>query len=150
MKVSERGIQIIKRFESLSLKAYPDPGSGGDPWTIGYGNTYYEDGKRVKKGDVITIERADRLLRFITDRFSISISFVVKTQLSQNQFDALSSFVYNIGIPNFRTSTLLKKVNINPNDTSIADEFAKWVRASGKVLPGLVKRRRQEYELYKS
>lgn len=150
MKISENGINMIKRFESLSLKAYPDPGSGGDPWTIGYGSTFYETGRRVVKGDVITIERADKLLRLTADRFTTSMSILLRKELTQNQFDALTSFVYNVGIPNFKVSTLLRKINANPNDPSIGDEFGRWVTASKKVLPGLVKRRKLEYELYKN
>ena len=139
MKTSDKGIGLIKRFEGLRLKAYLCP--AGKP-TIGYGHT-----KDVKLGDVITEEEAEQLLRedLIVVENEINRH---NLNLNQNQFDALVSFVYNVGIGNFRTSTLLKKIKANPNDKTIANEFKRWVYSNGKRLPGLVKRREEEAELY--
>lgn len=139
MKTSDNGIELIKRFEGLRLKAYLCP--AGKP-TIGYGHT-----KDVKLGDVITEEEAEQLLR--EDLIAVENEINKHNlNLNQNQFDALVSFVYNVGIGNFRSSTLLKKIKANPNDESIANEFKRWVYSNGKRLPGLVKRREEEAELY--
>lgn len=139
MKTSDNGIEFIKKHEGLRLKAYLCP--SGKP-TIGYGHT-----KGVKLGDVITEEEAEQLLRedLIVVENEINRH---NLNLNQNQFDALVSFVYNVGIGNFRSSTLLKKIKANPNDESIANEFKRWVYSNGKRLPGLVKRREEEAELY--
>jgi lysozyme len=138
----------IKTFEGCVLHAYPDPASGGDPWTIGYGSTYYEDGTPVKKGDEISKERAEALLHRDGMRRAGTIGSLVHSSINQNQFDALVSFAYNVGLRNFKTSTLLKKVNANPNDPTIRNEFAKWILAAGHVLNNLIERREQEAHLY--
>lgn len=141
-------IQIIKKFEGCRLKAYPDPGTGGEPWTIGWGTTYYDDGAKVRQGDVITQDRADALLHIHVADFQKRVVALVKSNINDNQLAALTSFAYNCGVPAFGKSTLLKKVNANPSDPTIRDEFMKWKKAGGKVLPGLVKRRSQEADLY--
>ena len=150
MKTSKKGIDLIIEFEtggniSKYLTAYQD--SVG-VWTIGVGSTYYEDGTRVKKGDKITLERAKSLFANILPRYEKDVLTRVKKPLNQNQFDALVSFTYNLGSTNLGSSTLLKKVNVNPNDKTIANEFAKWVNAGGKKLNGLVRRRKAESDLY--
>jgi len=145
MNIEKSTINLLKRFEGVKLQAYQD--SVGI-WTIGVGNTYYEDKSPVKKGDVITQERADSLLKLIADSFGEYINSKVTTKLTQNQFDSLVSICYNIGKGNFNTSTLLKVVNKNPNDTSIEVQFLSWCRAGGKVLPGLLNRRNAEYKNY--
>lgn len=139
MKTSKAGIELIKKYEGLRLASYVD--SSG-VWTIGYGHT-----GDVKMGDVITKEEAERLL--IQD-LSVAENEINRygLNLCQNQFDALVSFVYNVGIGNFRKSTLLKKLQADPNDPTIADEFKRWIYAGGKVLQGLVKRRSDEARLY--
>ena len=147
MKVNDKGIQLIKSFEGCLLNAYLD--SVKVP-TIGYGATYYPDGSKVKLGDKISQERANELLAWHIDEFSGKVSKVIKSNLNDNQFSAIVSFAFNLGIGNLSKSTLLKKVNINPNDTSIGVEFLKWNKAGGKVLNGLTRRRKAEYELYKS
>ncbi len=137
---------IIKEFEGLSLKPYLCPAGVA---TIGYGNTMYEDGRKVTMSDApITLERASSLFDSIHKDFEREVRKVVKSDLNANQLNALTSFVYNVGIGNFRSSTLLKKVNINPNDLSIKAEFAKWNKGGGKVLNGLVTRRKRESEIY--
>ena len=117
-------------------------------WTIGYGNTFYEDGTSVKSGDKISKERAEILLNLILVTFENDVKKLVKSNINQYQFDALVSFAYNCGVGNLKASTLLKKVNINPSDASIKSEFLKWNKAGGKILLGLTKRREAESNLY--
>ena len=140
-----KGISIIKRFEGLRLRAYLCP--AGLP-TIGYGSTWYENGSKVKMGDVITIDRADRLLLFTVAEFEKQVDTLVTSAINANQLGALTSFAFNVGMGNFRKSTLLRKVNANPNDQTIRAEFMKWIRANGKVLTGLQRRREAESALY--
>ncbi|EBZ0929872.1 lysozyme, partial [Salmonella enterica subsp. enterica serovar Typhimurium] len=97
MRISEKGITLIKEFEGCSLKAYPDPGTGGDPWTIGYGWTHSVDGKPVKPGMMIDEATAERLLNTGLVGYENDVSRLVKVKLTQGQFDALVSFAYNLG-----------------------------------------------------
>lgn len=145
MEVNKAGKDLIKQFEGCKLKAYKCP-AGLD--TIGYGNTWYPDGTKVKPGDVITQERANELLDIIVEDFAKKVKPLIKQNLTDNNFSALVSFAYNAGVTNLKNSTLLKKVNANPKDPSIRTEFMKWVRANDKVLNGLVKRREAEAKLY--
>jgi lysozyme len=117
-------------------------------WTIGYGSTFFENGSKVQNGDKITLDRADRLLFDIVMKFEISVRGLVKSKINDNQLGALTSFAFNVGVTNFRKSTLLKKVNANPSDATIRNEFMRWTRAGGKVLKGLVTRREAEANLY--
>lgn len=139
------GYKIIQQFEGLRLKAYQD--SVGI-WTIGYGNITYLDGSKVKKGDEITREQADLMFKSTANKFALEVAKLINVCLTQNQFNALVSLAYNIGIGAFKGSTLLKKVNNNPNDKSIANEFLKWKYAGGKVIQGLLNRRIKESEVY--
>jgi lysozyme len=145
MKASPNCYRIIKLFEGCRLKAYLD--SVLVP-TIGYGATYYEDGSKIEIGDIITQARAESLLAFHIEQKVKSISSHITVTVNQNQFDALISFAYNIGAGAFIKSTLLKKVNTNPADPTIRDEFGKWKKAGGVVLSNLVSRRKQEADLY--
>lgn len=145
MKLDQNGYKLIQGFEGLKLNAYKD--SAGIP-TIGYGNITYIDGSRVKMGDKISQEDADKLFQYYADRFSKQVDSVVIATINQNQFNALVSLAYNIGIGAFSKSTLLKKVNTNSCDTSIKTEFMKWVNAGGKKVQGLVNRREKESEIY--
>lgn len=145
MKLDSNGYKLIQGFEGLKLSAYKD--SVGIP-TIGYGNITYENGTKVKMGDKITQERAGQLFQHFADSFASKVAGLIKKEVKQNQFNAMVSLAYNIGIGAFSKSTLLKKVNINPNDPTIKDEFAKWKLAGGKVIQGLVNRRKKEAELY--
>jgi len=150
MKTSKKGIDLIVEFETGNninkyLNAYQD--SAG-VWTIGVGSTYYENGVRVKQGDKITLDRAKELFANILPSYENDVKRLVKKLLNQNQFDALVSFTYNLGATNLGKSTLLKKVNIHPNDRTIAAEFAKWNKAGGKILNGLTRRRIAEAVLY--
>lgn len=142
MTVSQKGIDLIKQFEGLRLKAYQD--SVG-VWTIGYGTIRYPDGTKVKKGDVITQQMAESLLVDDVNRRAAAIGPI---KVSQNQFDAIVSFCYNLGLGAWNKSTLRKKIIQDRNDPTIRDEFMKWVNAGGKRLPGLVRRRKQEADLY--
>ena len=139
MKTSPKGIALIKEFGGLRLRAYKCPGG---VWTIGYGHT-----AGVKAGMVITEAQAEDFLK--EDLFSCENAVNnQKLSINQNQFDALVSLIYNIGIGNFQKSTLLRKARVNPNDNSIMDEFLKWVYSKGRVLPGLQRRRLREMKLY--
>jgi len=145
MRLNKAGIDLMHDFEGCRLEAYLCPASVP---TIGYGSTYYEDGRPVKLGDAITQERADQLFEAIAEDFAKRVRSLLKIGLNENQFSALVSFTYNVGVANLKKSTLLKKVNINPSDPTITDEFLKWNKAGGKVLAGLTRRREQEAKLY--
>ena len=140
MKITNEGINLIKKFEGLRLEAYLCPAG---VWTIGYGHT-----KGVKKGQVITQLEADNLLKEDLSSFEKGVTSLIKSNINQNQFDSLVSFAYNLGLANLKNSTLLKKVNSNPNDRTIVDEFLKWIYAGGKPLEGLKRRRQAEAYLY--
>lgn len=145
MVISNKLKELVKEFEGCKLKAYKCPAG---IWTIGYGNTQYENGKAVKEGDVITLERAEQLLEIILIKFIQQVGEIVKTNINQNQRDALTDFAYNCGVGNLKSSTLLKKVNADPTDKTIRDEFMKWNKGGGKVLNGLTRRREAEANLY--
>lgn len=147
MVITNKLKELVREFEGCKLKAYKCPAG---IWTIGYGNTQYDNGKAVKEGEVITLDRAEQLLEVILIKFVQQVGELVKSKVNQNQKDALTDFAYNCGVGNLRSSTLLKKVNANPNDKTIRAEFEKWTRANGKVLNGLVKRRNAEANLYYS
>lgn len=144
-QVPSEAVQMIKDFEGFSEKAYAD---GAGVWTIGYGNTYYMDGTSVKKGDTITRADAEILFNDILETFADDVNNIVTAQLNDCQFGAIVSLSYNIGIGAFKKSTLLRKLNANPNDPAIADEFNRWVRAGNRTVNGLVKRRKKEAEYY--
>mgnify|MGYP006320188959 FL=1 len=139
MKTSPKGIALIKEFEGLRLKAYKCPGG---VWTIGYGHT-----AGVRPGMVITEAQAEEYLMadlIASEKYLNNLRLAI----NQNQFDALISFIYNVGTGNFSRSTLLRKVRANPQDNSIMDEFLRWVYSKGRVLPGLQRRRLAEMKLY--
>lgn len=145
LKPSQNCINLIKRFEGCRLKAYKCPAA---IWTIGYGTTRYPDGKAVKEGEEISLYRAESLLTFDVNKFASQI----KLNVNQNQFDAIVSFCYNLGMGAFNSSTLKKKIIDNPEDVSIKDEFMKWNKARVKgvltELKGLTIRRTAEADLY--
>lgn len=142
---SASGLAIIKKHEGLRLSSYLCP--AGVP-TIGYGNTRHADGRKVILGEKLSSEKeATQLLLASLQSFEAAVNRHLPN-LNQCQFDALVSFTYNVGTGAFIKSTLLKKAKVNPADPSIVDEFQKWVRGGGKVLPGLVTRRREEANLY--
>ena len=146
MKLDSKGYDLIKEFEGFSDRPYKC--SANIP-TIGYGNTFYPDGKRVSMLDKqITKEYADEIFKYVADNFAFKVSKLIKSKVTQNQFNALVSFAYNVGIGNLEKSTLLKLVNINPNDAMIAKQFLRWNKAKGKELKGLTNRRIKESALY--
>lgn len=138
MKISAAGIDLICHYEGVRLHAYPDPATGGDPWTIGYGST-----RNVHKGLTITLDQArDRLKEDLEDAEK-AVTRLVTAPLDQSQFDALVSLVFNIGEGNFSRSTLLKKLNAH-DYLGASAEFLKWSKANGKVMLGLTRRRAAE------
>ena len=139
MKTSKNGIDLIKKYEGCRITAYVD--SAG-VWTIGYGHT-----KNVKEGDKITQDQADKSLIGDLTEAENCINAVCRKELTQNQFDALVSFVFNVGCGAFRASTLLKYIN-KGEFTQAALEFPKWNKSVGKVLDGLTKRRESEQLLF--
>lgn len=153
-QVSPEGIALIKRFEGCARRrpdgryeAYPDPGTGGDPWTIGWGATG-ADGKggRIRKGTVWTQAQCDARLEEDVARHADEVARAIgDAPTSQAQFDALVSFHYNTGAIGRATLTRLHKAG---DHAGAAREFARWVRAGGKVLPGLVRRREAEVSFY--
>ena len=145
MKVSETGIRVIAKYEGFRSSPYLD--AVGVP-TIGFGNTFYRDNTRVKMTDKpISEEKARELLKNIVQGFEMEVSKLMR-EVNQNQFDAVLSLVYNIGVTAFSRSTLLKRINENPIEQDIAYQFSRWNKAGGKVLLGLTRRRKEEAELY--
>lgn len=145
-KTGSQGIELIKSFEGFRSAPYKCP--AGIP-TIGYGATFYPGGAKVKMTDkAITEEEAVDILKQMLTNFEKYVDSYCRDDINQNQFDALVSFAYNLGPANLKASTLLKKVNLNPNDETIRAEFMKWVKAGGKTLKGLVRRREAEANLY--
>jgi lysozyme len=144
MTISKQGIQLVKHFEGLFLKAYLCP---ANVWTIGYGHTglKHNDGT-VKRGRVITEKQADELLELdLNTKYGPAVERLVKVPLKQHEFDALVSFHFNTGA--LGRSTLLKKLN-QMDKGGAALEFLKWTRGGGRVLPGLVRRRKSEQYLF--
>ncbi|EOW2370912.1 lysozyme [Cronobacter sakazakii] len=146
MQTSEKGLALIKEFESCQLKAYRCPAG---IWTIGYGWTQPVDGKPIRPWMEIDMPTAERLLKTGLVGYENDVMKLVWVKLSQAQFDALVSFTYNVGSRNFSTSTLLKKLN-RGDFAGAADEFPRWNKSRGKVLNGLVRRRAAERELFLS
>lgn len=145
MKVNKLGIDMMHHFEGCKLEAYQ---CSAKMWTIGWGNTYYQDKRSVNQGDKITQQQADELFEMIMNEFSMMVRKVLKKEISENKFSAIVCLAYNIGMGNLKASTLLKKVNINPDDPTIPREFLRWNKAGGKVLNGLTRRRQAESDLY--
>lgn len=145
-KASNNLIELIKKFEGFSKIPYLCPANVA---TIGYGSTRYANSLKVTlKDNPITELQAIELLKDTLKQYEIAVDAYCRDDINQNQFDALTDFAYNCGNANLKSSTLLKKVNANPNDITIGLEFAKWNKGGGKILNGLVKRRAAESELY--
>lgn len=154
MQTSSKGIQLIKYFEQLRLAPYLC--SAGVP-TIGWGNTWYPNGKKVTlKDPAITAQKADEIFSFVLSLFENDVNSLVKVNLKQHQFDALVSFAYNVGsdidvddlAEGLGDSTLLKLTNRNPDNPAIVAEFLKWNKANGKIVNGLINRRTIEAHYY--
>lgn len=139
MKVSQECIDLIKFFEGFESKAYLCPAS---VWTIGYGRT-----KNVQEGDMVNELQAERDLLEELEEFAKQVQNTVKIDLKQNEFDALTSWTYNLGVGNLQSSTLLKKLN-SGDKNSVPSEMVRWNKAAGKVLAGLTRRREAEAKLW--
>ncbi len=145
MKISNKGLELIKEFEGFSANAYLCPAKIP---TIGYGNTFWEDGRKVRIGEQISKSKALELLEFVANKdFADKIFPFIEVSISQNQFDAMVSLAYNIGVGAFSNSTLLKRVNAK-DFLGAANEFLKWDKSNGKPLLGLTRRRQREKELF--
>lgn len=142
MKCSDAGLEFIMAHEGCVLHAYPDPATGGEPWTIGVGHT-----GGVKRGDTCTKEQAMEWLRQDVAWAEKCLANSVKGNLTQNQIDACLSLIFNIGCGNFGKSSVLRELN-DGNDMSAAQAFGMWNKAGGKVIAGLTKRRQEEMNLF--
>jgi lysozyme len=156
MKTGPEGIALMKRFEGLArvrrdglIEAYPDPGTGGEPWTIGWGSTGEDpfNGGRIRRGTVWTRAQCDQRFEHHLAQFERAVNDAVTVPTSQSQFDALVSLTYNIGPSAFANSTLLRLHNKRQFGEAAA-QFLRWNRAGGRVMQGLTNRRRAEAELY--
>ncbi|GIZ16625.1 lysozyme [Capnocytophaga catalasegens] len=146
MTISEYGLMFIRKWEGFRAKPYID--SSGMA-TIGYGFTFYPNGTKVTMQDKPISQREGiRIFKIIVKNYEKAVNKLIKVPISQNQFDALVSLCYNIGVGNFQKSALVSLVNKNPNSPEIANEFQKFVFANGKKLQGLVNRRADEARLY--
>lgn len=145
MITSQKGINLIKKWEKFKPTAYLCP--AGVP-TIGYGSTMWTDGRKVRLGQTVTLQDAEKLMAY----FLANVIHFIPDNVNQKQFDALCSLIYNIGVSNFRKSTLLKMVKENPDNEDIRDEFMKWTlhRKNGQLVQsnGLKNRRKEEADLY--
>lgn len=145
MTTGKKGIDLIKKYEGISLKPYLCPANIP---TIGYGSTIYPDGTKVSMKDApITKDRAEEILKFVLTTFERAVNKLVTVPITQNQFDALVSFTYNVGGVHLADSTLLKMLN-NGDYAGASEQFGRWAKAGGKTLPGLVARRGSEKELF--
>lgn len=139
MKISQKGIDLIKKFEGCKLQAYLCPAG---VWTIGVGHT-----KGVKKGMVITQQQAETFLKDDIKPIETLLNGM-GINYTQNQFDALTSWIYNLGIGAFKSSTMYKYIVARRKDVEIADQMVRWVNAGGKPLLGLKKRRAEEANMF--
>lgn len=143
--ISQEGLDLIKRFEGLSLEAYPDPGTGGRPYTIGYGRAH-----GVELGDRITKEEAERMLREDVAHFEHGVEHLLpglRVSLTNRAFDAIVSFSYNVGLGALTESTLRRRLlNGEDPEVVIAEELPRWNKGGNGVMPGLVRRRAAEVE----
>lgn len=152
-RIGPKGRALIQQFEGCAkrrpdgkLDAYPDPGSGGDPWTIGWGST----GPDIRKGTVWTQAQADERFEADVQKFAAKVDALLGDDpTTPGQFSAMVAIAYNIGLGNFGSSTLLRKHRAG-DFVGAAAEFARWNKAAGKVMAGLTRRRAAEAELYRS
>ncbi len=142
-EVNQAGVDLIRRFEGCRLDAYPDPGTGGDPWTIGYGAT----GPGIAPGVVWTQEEAEARLVEDIAQFAGAVERALTVPVSANEFAAMVSLAFNIGAGAFRKSTLLRLVN-DGHFEAAAEQFLRWNRAGGREMPGLTRRRQAERQLF--
>jgi lysozyme len=144
LKPSRAALSLIKEFEGCKLEAYPDPATGGDPWTIGWGST----GPGIRKGTVWTQEQADTRFAEHVAEFGAGVAKLIgNAATSQQEFDAMVSLAYNVGVGNLASSTLLK-LHKAGDKAGAAAQFARWNKAAGRVMAGLTRRRAAEQALY--
>lgn len=143
-RLSAKGSAFLQEREGFREYAYND----GTGYAIGFGNTFYENGERVQRGDRISRERANQLFEAITEQFEIGVNKAVKSPINQSQFDALVSYAYNRGLGSFRKTQLLIVVNNDPNDELIQDLFIREWGSNKKYKNALIRRRKMEAELY--
>lgn len=144
MNVNEKGLALIRQCEGFRGRAYRD---AVGVWTIGFGHTSMAGAPEVKPGLVVSRDKASQILARDVEMFAEGIANVITTELNDNQFSALVSFAYNVGLGNFKKSSVLKAVNANDVE-AVPRRLALWSKAGGRVLPGLVKRRAAEAELF--
>jgi lysozyme len=149
INIDSKCIDLIKSFEGLSLKAYHDSIDKIGVDTIGYGSILYPDGTKVKVGDPdITEQKACELLEWEVRSKLQEIDLYTRDDLTTNQFNAIVSFCYNLGVGAYKGSTLRQKINSNPTDPTIRQEFLKWDMSAGQHIKGLARRRQSEADLY--
>lgn len=142
---NDAGYALVREFEGLRLTAYPDPGTGGAPWTIGYGHT-----AGVKPGETICKAEADELLTQDVEEVENGLNALIGTaRTTDNQFSAMVALAFNIGLANFAKSTVLKR-HLLGNYLGASRAFVLWNKAAGSVMPGLTRRREAEAKLYLS
>lgn len=145
MIISKSGLDLIKSFEGCKLSAYPDPATGGDPWTIGFGTT----GPGIVKGLTWTQAQADRAIAVDVSKFSDGVTNLIgAAPTTQGQFDAMVSLAYNVGLGNLRESTLMR-MHKDGDYAGAAGQFLRWNRAAGKIMDGLTRRREAEAKMYR-
>lgn len=147
MKISPAGLDLIKKFEGLRLAAYPDPATGGEPWTIGYGTTSSAGVGKVKQGMTISEVQAESMLVRSLGAYETGVLQALLHPPGQHQFDALCSLAYNIGITNMSRSSVVKYLNAGLVEKA-AGAFLLWNKAAGRVMPGLTRRRAAERALF--
>lgn len=145
MNFSDACINLVKTFEGCRLDAYPDPATGGEPWSVFYGHT----GPEVVPGFCGMQEQADAYLYKDLQHFCDKVNGMITFEPTQGEIDALTSFAYNVGAQNLKNSTLLRKAN-EGDVIGASEEFGKWIHANGKVMPGLMRRREAERDLFLS
>lgn len=143
MSALAHAVSLIKKWEGCELQAYPDPATGGEPWTIGYGAT----GLGIRPGLRWTQAQADDRLAIDVDRFLAGVRSVLRRPASDAQLGAMTSLAYNIGAAAFKGSTLLRKFNVG-DAAGASAEFLRWNKANGRVLRGLTNRRAAEKAMF--
>jgi len=141
MKLSQNGLQLLEKLEGLKTKAYKDTVG---VWTIGIGSTFYENGSRVKEGDILTKEECYHLFELTKSKYEKPINDSIKVPLTQNQFDALFCFCYNIGATGFKNSTVVRMINNGSDRAGIEMAFMMWKgKAKNKSGQYVLESRRQ-------
>lgn len=145
MSALDEALALIRRWEGCHLEAYPDPGTGNDPWTIGWGST----GPGIQKGVKWTQKQADDRLASDVRKFLLGVQQALHRPATDKQLAAMTSLAYNVGLSAFRDSTLLRKFNAG-EISAAADQFQRWSRAGGRVMKGLQNRRADEAAVFRA